>query len=146
MLPTTNRSERWARRVAQLGSLLPESRGEGKLTRMLGLTLEAIGCRAAIGEICDVINAGGERIEAEVVGFAGESIYLMPTGDLRGLEPDARVLPAGRVSEAAVGENLLGRIIDGSGQPLDGKGRLQARQRWPLNGESINPLARDPIC
>jgi len=118
---------------------------EGKLTRMVGLTLEAIGCRAAIGEICDVINAGGERMEAEVVGFAGESIYLMPTGDIRGLEPDARVLPTGRVSEAAVGEGLLGRVIDGSGQALDGKGRIQARQRWPLNGESINPLARDPI-
>lgn len=148
MLPTTQRSELWARRIAHLGALLPESRGlvvEGKLTRMVGLTLEAIGCRAAIGEICDVINAGGERIEAEVVGFAGESIYLMPTGDIRGLEPDARVLPTGRVSEAAVGEGLLGRIIDGSGQALDGKGRLSARQRWPLNGESINPLARDPI-
>lgn len=148
MFPTTRRSELWAEQIARLGALLPESRGlvvEGKLTRMVGLTLEAIGCRAAIGEICDVINAGGERMEAEVVGFAGESIYLMPTGDIRGLEPDARVLPTGRVSEAAVGEGLLGRVIDGSGQALDGKGRIQARQRWPLNGESINPLARDPI-
>jgi len=128
--------------------MMPESRGlivEGKLTRMVGLTLEAIGCRAAIGEICDVINAGGERIEAEVVGFAGDSIYLMPTGDIRGLQPDARVVPTGRVSEAAVGEALLGRVIDGSGQPLDGKGRLHTRLRWPLDGESINPLTRDPI-
>jgi len=112
---------------------------------MVGLTLEAIGCRAAIGEICDVINAGGERIEAEVVGFAGESIYLMPTGDIRGLQPDARVVPTGRVSEAPVGEALLGRVIDGSGQPLDGKGRLHTQARWPLDGESINPLTRDPI-
>jgi flagellum-specific ATP synthase len=148
MLPNTRRSDIWARRIARLGEALPESRGlvvEGKLTRMVGLTLEAIGCRAAIGEICDVINSNGDRIEAEVVGFAGESIYLMPTGELRGLEPDARVLPTGKVSEAPVGEALLGRIIDGNGQPLDGKGRLQARHRWPLNGESINPLARDPI-
>lgn len=142
------RSTIWAERIAHLGDALPDSRGlivEGKLTRMVGLTLEAIGCRAAIGEICEVINANGERIEAEVVGFAGESIYLMPTGDIRGLEPDARVAPSGRVSEALVGEGLLGRIIDGSGQALDGKGALHASARWPLEGESINPLTRDPI-
>ncbi|MCP5437263.1 MAG: flagellar protein export ATPase FliI [Chromatiaceae bacterium] len=118
---------------------------EGKLTRMVGLTLEAVGCRAAIGGRCDVINAAGERIEAEVVGFAGESLYLMPTGDIRGLEPDARVVPTGRVSEAVVGDELLGRIIDGSGKPLDSKGPLHATRRWPLNGGYINPLARAPI-
>jgi len=143
-----NRNTLWAQRIGRLAHTLPDSRGfvvEGKLTRMVGLTLEAVGCRAAIGEICDVINADGRRIEAEVVGFAGESIYLMPTGDIRGLEPDARVAPSGRVSDAVVGENLLGRVIDGSGNALDAKGPIHAKQRWPLNGESINPLARDPI-
>jgi flagellum-specific ATP synthase len=69
----------------------------------------------------------------------------MPTGDLRGLEPDARVVPTGRVSEATVGDELLGRIIDGSGKPLDGRGPLQASKRRPLNGEPINPLARARI-
>ena len=143
-----DRNAAWSRRIANLAHTLPDSRGfvvEGKLTRMVGLTLEAIGCRAAIGEICDVINADGQRIEAEVVGFAGESIYLMPTGDIRGLEPDARVAPSGRVSDAVVGDHLLGRVIDGSGHPLDSKGPTRSKQRWPLNGESINPLARDPI-
>ncbi|MGB5466932.1 MAG: flagellar protein export ATPase FliI [Sedimenticolaceae bacterium] len=131
-----------------LGERLSGGRGlviEGKLTRMVGLTLEAVGCRAAIGGRCDVINAAGERVEAEVVGFAGESLYLMSTGDIRGLEPDARVVPTGRVSEAAVGEELLGRIIDGSGRPLDGKGLVHADERRPLNGGYINPLARAPI-
>ena len=75
----------------------------------------------------------------------GESLYLMPTGDIRGLEPDARVVPSGRISEAAVGEELLGRIIDGSGKPLDGKGILHTTKRCPLNGVYINPLARAPI-
>ena len=123
--PETDRSTVWAKRIRQLGDQLGGSRGlfvEGKLTRMVGLTLEAIGCRAAIGGRCDVINAAGARIEAEVVGFSGESLYLMPTGDLRGLEPDARVVPTGRISEAIVGDELLGRIIDGSGNPLDNKG------------------------
>lgn len=147
-MPELNRNAIWAKSIANLAHGMPESRGfvvEGRLTRMVGLTLEAIGCRAKVGEICEIINADGQHIEAEVVGFAGESIYLMPTGDIRGLEPDARVAPSGRVSEAVVGEGLLGRVIDGSGQALDGKGMIQSRHRWPLSGESINPLARDPI-
>lgn len=147
-MPELNRNSIWAESIRGLANRLPDSRGmlvEGKLTRMVGLTLEAIGCRAAIGEICDVINSNGNRVEAEVVGFAGESLYLMPTGDIRGLEPDARVAPSGKVSEAIVGDALLGRVIDGSGQPLDGKGPIHASGRWPLNGEAINPLSRDPI-
>jgi flagellum-specific ATP synthase len=146
--PELQRGPIWARRIRRLGERIGGSRGmvvEGRLTRMVGLTLEAVGCRAAIGGRCDVINTSSERIEAEVVGFAGESLYLMPTGDIRGLEPDARVVPTGRVSEALVGDELLGRIIDGSGQPLDGKGALHATRRWPLNGSYINPLARTPI-
>jgi flagellum-specific ATP synthase len=148
MAPKLERGPIWAERIRRLGERIGGSRGlvvEGKLTRMVGLTLEAVGCRAAIGGRCDVINASAERIEAEVVGFAGESLYLMPTGDIRGLEPDARVVPTGRVSEAAVGDELLGRIIDGSGQPLDAKGPLHTTRRWPLNGGYINPLARAPI-
>lgn len=148
MTSEPDRNPIWASRIRRLGERIDDSRGlvvEGKLTRMVGLTLEAVGCRAAIGGRCDVINATGDRVEAEVVGFAGESLYLMPTGDIRGLEPDARVVPTGRISEAAVGDELLGRIIDGSGQPLDGEGILHTTKRWPLNGGYINPLARAPI-
>ncbi|MGB5650390.1 MAG: flagellar protein export ATPase FliI [Sedimenticolaceae bacterium] len=147
-MPELDRSPIWASRIRRLGERIGASRGlvvEGKLTRMVGLTLEAVGCRAAIGGCCDVINATGNRVEAEVVGFAGESLYLMPTGEIRGLEPDARVVPAGRISEAAVGDELLGRIIDGSGNPLDGKGILHTSKRRALNGGYINPLARAPI-
>ncbi|MGD2118274.1 MAG: flagellar protein export ATPase FliI [Chromatiales bacterium] len=146
--PQHNRSSIWARRVRNLHQSIGDSRGlvvEGKLTRMIGLTLEAIGCRAAIGAQCDVISSNGENIEAEVVGFSGESLYLMPTGDIRGLEQDARVVPTGRVGEALVGDSLLGRVIDGAGRPLDGKGPLRADDRRPLTGESINPLSRSPI-
>jgi len=147
-VPSIDRTTIWCKRIARIGDRLGDSRGlvvEGKLTRMVGLTLEAVGCRAAVGGGCDVINNSGERIEAEVVGFAGESLYLMATGDIRGLEPDARVAPTGRMSESPVGDALLGRIIDGSGKPLDGRGPMHTRETWPLNGEAINPLARDPI-
>ena len=147
-LPELNRNHIWAERISNLHHRIEESTGlvvEGKLTRMVGLTLEAIGCRAAIGATCDVINSNGKSIEAEVVGFAGESLYLMPTGSLAGLEPDARVVPTGRVSEARVGMRLLGRVIGGSGEALDGKGPLHVNQRWPLTGTPMNPLSRAPI-
>jgi flagellum-specific ATP synthase len=148
MIPSPDRNGIWSERISKLSKSVGDSRGlvvEGKLTRMVGLTLEAVGCRAAIGARCDVISPGGDRVEAEVVGFAGESLYLMPTGDIHGLEPDARVAPQGRVSEALVGEDLLGRVIDGAGQPLDGRGPIHASHRRPLTGDTINPLARAPI-
>ena len=74
MMPEPDRNSIWASRIRRMGERIDDSRGlvvEGKLTRMVGLTLEAVGCRAAIGGRCDVINAAGDRVEAEVVGFAG---------------------------------------------------------------------------
>lgn len=118
---------------------------EGVLTRMIGLTLEASGCQAAVGDRCDVIANDGARIEAEVVGFAGDRLYLMPTGDIRGLKPNARVVPQTGAEMASVGPQLLGRIIDGAGEPLDGLGPLQCEERIRLTGTPINPLARQPI-
>ncbi|MCC5810642.1 MAG: flagellar protein export ATPase FliI [Ectothiorhodospiraceae bacterium] len=117
----------------------------GRLRRMVGLTLEAEGCQAPVGARCTVSTPGGTSIEAEVVGFAGESLYLMPTGDIQGLTPDAVVTPHEGIYEAPVGDHLLGRIIDGSGQPLDGRGPLRANQRMPLLGRAVNPLSRAPI-
>ena len=143
-----DRNPIWRARLAECQLRVGENRGlvvEGKLTRMVGLTLEAVGCRAAIGGQCDIISSNGDRIEAEVVGFSGESLYLMPTGDIRGLEQDARVVPTGRVCEAVVGDHLLGRVIDGAGRPLDGKGPIHTAERRPLTGQTYNPLARSPI-
>lgn len=117
---------------------------EGKLTRMVGLTLEAVGCQAAVGSRCLVSSPDGQ-IEAEVVGFAGERLYLMPTGDIRGLVPNARVIPGQRMYEASVGNELLGRVIDAAGNPLDGKGPLRCNSSLPLAGRSGNPLARWPV-
>jgi flagellum-specific ATP synthase len=142
------RSERWSGRLRVLRGRLgaaPELVVEGKLTRMVGLTLEAVGCRAAIGARCLVETPHGRVIEAEVVGFAGDRIYLMPTGDIHGLEPDCKVIPTGHVCSAKVGPGLLGRVIDGAGKPLDGKGPLDTVETLPLVGRPINPLARHPI-
>jgi len=118
---------------------------EGRLTRMVGLTLEAVGFQAPIGSRCEVQGVGGKPIEAEVVGFSGETLYLMPTGDTRGLVPNARVRPLRSDSQVPVGEGLLGRVVDGSCKPLDGKGPLNVKDRVPLHGEPANPLTRSPV-
>ena len=118
---------------------------EGRLTRMVGLTLEAVGCQVPVGARCDVLTASGEQIEAEVVGFAGEHTYLMPTGHITGVTPNARVVPLAHSSDVAVGEAMLGRVIDAAGRPLDGKGPVETHAHVPLMGRPINPLNRQPI-
>jgi flagellum-specific ATP synthase len=114
----------------------------GVLSRMVGMTLEAIGCEAAVGSRCLIEAAAGRTIEAEVVGFHGERLLLMPTGDMRGLMPGARVLPASAMSEVHVGEALLGRVLDGTGRPLDGFAMPDCRETQPLMGTPLNPLKR----
>ncbi|MFT5218331.1 MAG: flagellum-specific ATP synthase [Planctomycetota bacterium] len=138
----------WMTALARVGS---EAKGcakpvvEGVLTRMVGLTLEAEGCQAPIGSRCDVVTADNQRVETEVVGFANNSLYLMPTSEVRGLTPNARVIPTQQGSDVLVGPELLGRVIDGRGRTLDGKGPLRARRKMPLQGTEINPLSRTPI-
>ena len=118
---------------------------EGRITRIVGLTLEAIGCQAAIGSRCLIRNSADSQIEAEVVGFAGERTFLMPTGSIQGLLPNARVIPGEHAYEISVGNGLLGRVIDGAGSPIDGLGPLDTGDHISLNGKMINPLSRQPI-
>jgi len=129
-------------RVAQA---LPPPAVEGQLTRMVGLTLEAVGCQAAVGDRCTVLTGGTASLEAEVVGFAGDRLYLMPTGDVHGIKPGARVIPRHGAGHVRVGPELLGRVIDGGGEPLDGRGPLYLDERARLVGTPLNPLSRAPI-
>ena len=147
-MANTNRSEIWLNRLRSYEQQIenkPLHVVQGKLTRMVGMTLEAVGCQAAVGARCLVTGPDKEDIEAEVVGFSGEKLYLMPTGNIQGLTPNARVVPMNSVSYAPVGDALLGRVIDGAGKPLDGKGDLKTRAAAPLTGRFINPLQRAPI-
>ncbi|HVO48141.1 MAG TPA: flagellar protein export ATPase FliI [Steroidobacteraceae bacterium] len=144
-----NRSAIWSRKLAQRLRRVehtPPAAVEGSLTRMVGLTLEAVGCQASIGDYCDVITGGGFRVESEVVGFSGDRLYLMPTGDAQGLGPSARVIPRQRAGTVRVGPQMLGRIVDGAAHPLDGLGPLECDARVRLTGRPINPLARHPIA
>ncbi len=145
--PSPHRAPLWSRHLEQRRQRLtpPELVVEGKLIRMVGLTLEAAGCHAPIGANCMVVNADGSQIEAEVVGFAADRLYLMPTASMSGVVPNARVIPTNRVYQAPAGSSLLGRVLDGRGRPLDGRGPLRAEASIPLNGHPVNPMARAPI-
>jgi len=148
VIPSANRTKQWLEKLKPYAERLqepPELIVEGKLSRMVGLTLEAEGCRASIGSLCQVESKSGVKIGAEVVGFSGGSVYLMPTGKTHGLEPGCRVIPLGKNSLAKVGFGLLGRVLDGAGNPLDDKGALKTDAKVSLNGKSINPLSRNPI-
>ncbi|MCZ0922768.1 flagellar protein export ATPase FliI [Vibrio diabolicus] len=116
----------------------------GKLVRVVGLTLEATGCRAPIGSLCLVETMSGQ-MEAEVVGFSGDNLFLMPSEQITGILPGARVTPLTSDAGLPVGMELLGRVIDGVGNPLDGLGPLYTDHRASFNAEPINPLARKPI-
>ena len=121
---------------------------EGRLIRMVGLTLEAEGCKAPVGSRCLVISdtlQGESQIEAEVMGFAGSKIYLMPVDRLEGLQPGARVVPSAGGGKLPMGFAMLGRVVDGIGRPLDGKGNFKAEDWVDINGPTINPLKRHPI-
>ncbi|BDU17854.1 flagellar protein export ATPase FliI [Lysobacter auxotrophicus] len=138
------------RLAARLGaaSSQPLSMGlarEGVLRRAVGLTLEASGCSAPLGSRCRVETQGGVWVDAEVVGFSGDRTFLMPSAHLEGLLPNARVVPSRQRGEVAVGEGLLGRVIDSDGVPLDGRGPIRAESWVGLAGKSVNPLMREPI-
>nr|WP_243454111.1 flagellar protein export ATPase FliI [Oceanisphaera pacifica] len=116
----------------------------GKLTRVVGLTLEAVGCTAAVGSLCKIQTQFGD-MDAEVVGFSDDKLFLMPSESLKGVIPGARVTPIGQSAGIPVGMELLGRVIDGIGQPLDGLGPLVTSKNASFSAERINPMSRKPI-
>ncbi|MGM0633469.1 MAG: flagellar protein export ATPase FliI [Pseudomonadota bacterium] len=119
---------------------------EGHLTRVVGLTLEAVGCRVSLGSRCLIGHDEDSMIEAEVVGFDGPRIFLMPLTGIAGLQPGARVIPAPDAAPLRVGPGLLGRVLDGFGQPIDGRGALHLEDSQVVpEHTSINPLSRQPI-
>lgn len=123
----------------------PQLPVQGRLNRMTGLTLVATGCSAAIGSRCRIHTSKDTFIEAEVVGFADENLYLMPIGQLRGLSPGARVIPSSHHPEVFVGEELLGRVIDAAGTPIDKLGELNCQEHVRMIGAQINPFNRKAI-
>lgn len=127
-----------------IGQLSLQKKASGRLIRMVGLTLEAEGLVVKVGDRCMVERQGDNDIEAEVVGFDGSRVFLMPIEQVEGLQSGAKVSPVRGSDGVPVGFQLLGRVVNGVGRPLDGKGPLHA-EKGSLLGEAINPLHRDPI-
>ena len=119
----------------------------GRITRATGMVLEAVGLRLPLGGACR-IELDGVFAEAEVVGFAGDTLYLMPLAEIHGLQPGARVFAAdegGGNRSFPLGMALLGRVLDSGGQPLDGRGPLLGAHHAGLHTQPLNPLKRAPI-
>ncbi len=122
-----------------------ESRLEGRLVRMVGMTLEVTGIYAAIGSKCEIHSKSQGVVEAEVVGFHNDLVFLMAIGNVQGLEPNAKVISIPGNVEIKVGLSMLGRVLDGSGNPLDGLPVPACDGKISLYGTKINPLSRAPI-
>ena len=122
-----------------------EPQRSGRLIRLVGMTLHARGLMAPVGALCEVVGTFGHRLEAEVVGFNDDTLYLMPYADPQGVGPGATVRLVNHRSDALVGADLLGRVIDGRGQPLDGGPVPRGQHRVPLLGSGLNPMERGPI-
>lgn len=139
--------------VSQLTNVLEDLRESpksgllrcGRVSRAVGLTLEARGFQQAVGTRCFVDLENGEAVEAEVVGFDHETAFLMSISHTQGIAPGMRILPGGRKAEVPVGPGLIGRILNGSGIPVDGKKRLDCSKYYPLYSPAINPLKRAVI-
>ncbi|ALP43243.1 lateral flagellar FliI-like assembly ATPase LfiI [Aeromonas schubertii] len=117
----------------------------GRLVRVTGLTLEVVGCQLVIGQRCQVEAAGAQRLMAEVVGFNRDIAYLMPLEPMRGLYAGARVLPLEGEETIHIGPHLLGRVLDGTLAPLDGRPLEPAGSKVPLFNLPPNPLLRTPV-
>jgi flagellum-specific ATP synthase len=166
--PTGTVASTWGRYLADMRSFSADPvrlETQGLLVRVTGLVLEAAGIRVPVGSVCEVRMDGQPPVPAEVVGFAGDCAYLMPTADVAGLASGARVVPRpspivpmqlgaarhpwrrqqDRTLHLPVGSGLLGRVVDSHGAPIDRKGPLVDVQKEPLTRRPINAMDRDPV-
>jgi len=123
----------------------PEPQRSGTLMRLVGLTLETRGIMAPLGACCEVIGKEGHRVEAEVVGFNDKTLYLMPFTDPVGVGPGDTVRIMSNSGQVRLGNELLGRVIDGRGVPIDGKPMPHLPDQLSLLGCPLNPMERGPI-
>lgn len=118
----------------------------GRVNQVIGMVIESRGPGIPVGSICEVdVYKGRARVAAEVVGFREGRVLLMPLGEMRGVEPGSTIRLVGGQARVPVAESLLGRVIDGLGNPMDGKGPLEVGTDYPLYAEPLNPMQRERI-
>jgi flagellum-specific ATP synthase len=155
----------YLRDCARLVGMTNPYEQSGKLVRVSGLLMQAVGLKLPLGTTCRIDGPNNTNLEAEVVGFSDKQLLLMPLQDTSGVMPDARVLPvevaqlvpgpgqvthprrrsSDRGKHLPGGNGLLGRVVDGQGYPLDDKGPLQDTTPIPIANRPYNPMQRAPI-
>lgn len=120
-------------------------RPEGRVSQVVGLIAEGDSLGLGVGSLCSILTDQGEEIMAEVVGFKKEKALLMPYGDIRGVSMGSRIIPVSSSPMVGVSDQLLGRVINGMGDPIDGKGPIDITDHYYLYGKPIGPMDRQPI-
>ena len=140
-------NERIVNQLAMRSRLLRDPRVSefGFVSRVVGLTIETQGVKAALGSICEIERESGTPIEAQVVGFSGDNAFMMAFGETSGLNLGAKVRKTADADVALVGRAALGRVLDARGQPLDGLPPIVGLKATPMLGKAINPMERLPI-
>ncbi len=116
----------------------------GEVEGVTGIIIEVSGLYASVGDVCEIHLSSG-RVKAEVVGIKGTKTYLMPLGSTTGLARGVKVVNLGKPLEVPVGSGLLGRVIDGTGEPIDGKGVILAEDYYPVDADPPSALERKRI-
>ncbi len=115
----------------------------GRVSRIVGLTIESIGPDAPVGSLCEIrTSLHGQSIPAEIVGFRDNNILLMPLGSIEGIKPGAVVVALNKPIEVKVSDNLLGRVLDGLGEPMDDKGPIEQYELRSIQNTAPDPLHR----
>ena len=114
----------------------------GRVNRVIGLVLEGNGPAVSVGSVCTIYPNNRPPVQAQVIGFRDKTTLLMPLGDIIGIEPGSAIESMEEYPTYKVGDALIGRIIDGNGLPIDGKGSIPTMKEYPLMGTPINPLER----
>ena len=121
-------------------------RATGNVTNIVGLVVEARGPQSCLGTLCDIYTRENrQKIAAEVSGFRNNNVLLMPLEEIRGIGPGCRIVARQEKAQIPVGSGLLGRVIDGLGKPIDGKGLIITESNYPIYTNSPNPLLRRRI-
>ncbi len=135
---------KWNRYLDTVSSCQPINL-EGKIVKISGIVAEASGPRLSVGGLCAIRNSEGQDVQAEVIGFNDKRVIVMPFGEMRGIEPGSRVIDLSKRPTARVGDEYLGRVIDGFGYPIDKKGIIKAKKEYSIYGDVLNPLKREII-
>ncbi|MBM3326357.1 MAG: flagellar protein export ATPase FliI [Calditrichaeota bacterium] len=135
----------WFTEWTSLVQKAPNLRRVGRVQQVIGLVIESLGPAVSVGDRCLISNRRNGDILAEVVGFRGNRVLLMPIGEMDGIAPGSEVVASGDPFTVGVGESLLGRVLGGLGAPIDAKGALGALNQRPITARPPHPLTRRPI-